>query len=622
MEVEEVGQQDKIQFNFVLVSGDVLVFSGALLKYVGLFNAAYSSKYASYKEHVDFQLDYGLWRLVLAYLAEYDRGLATKNSWSQALMGLELLRLYEMARILDYYDVSVLIDVVLQIIVSHWMGMPRTSLRGLHPKAIFPSPTLAALVTRQPLEAINITYALRREDALAICRAYIKTHELVQIVDQQFLPHTTSFLHRHECSSDDVWSLMLTSRGLFARGAGGHGQMGLGLVGKNHANWRGSVGGQDVSELHDQYLEELPEWTPVKLPPNVEVISLACGSFHTILLTTDGLYGCGSNEYGQLGSSMDVAKATALRIDRDGNEYMKLDFLLPTQLNVQNVLLVACGADHTMVYTRKGLFACGANEAKQLGVECAVERDSVDTFMRVAFDEEVAAISCGDTYSIILSKRGDAYLIGTMYWQPTVVYALPHKLETPTPIVAIATTTSASRILLLGKDGGVYLLSKDHEDYPNIHATPTKIDGLPPIISIATSESTSFFIDAQGGVYTISMHPFFAKREERADINTAPTKLSLNQPVISIKAGDEFTYFLTCDGLYVYEDYQLSKVPLHLTDTSLCKPSIAVIQQQRRMGCHQCGEQSHALLGCHKATQRVFCSTRGCLAEYKQFRVL
>ena len=75
---KEIGED--VQFPFVLVIGKVLIFTGAVLKHVTLLRSAYAFGHTSYKEDVDFKLEYGLWRLVLSYLAEYEKGWITFSS--------------------------------------------------------------------------------------------------------------------------------------------------------------------------------------------------------------------------------------------------------------------------------------------------------------------------------------------------------------------------------------------------------------------------------------------------------------------------------------------------------------------------------------------------------------
>lgn len=612
---KEIGED--IQFPFVLVGGEALIVTGAVLKHITLLRSAHAFGHLAYKEDADFKLEYGLWRLVLSYLAEYEKGVTTKNSWAQPIMNLELLRLYEMARILNYYDVPVVLDIVLQIIVSHLMHMPRIYIRAYHPKALLPVSETEMI--HGAFEAINKQYALRREEALAVCRAYIKTSDIVELIDRTFLPRTTNIMHRHVCSSDDHSALLSTSRGLFAMGENTDGQLGTGI---ENTYWRFAShkieDGQlrrlveESEEVWSEARQAKPVWIPVPLPVMVEVISFECGQAHTILLTTDGLYGCGSNEFGQLGSSMNMKAEGVVTMSRTGNKYTKLDLFLPTPLDIQNVLLVACGSHHTMVYTRKGLYACGVNEEKQLGIEEAVNLDLVDTFMRVAFDKEVVAISCDAVYSLILSRSGDAYFVGTVPWETNVVHYLPHKLALHGTVVIVALATAPSHLLLLAKNGDVYR-------YDKTNVAPFRISGLPPITSITAIEFSSFFIDAAGIVYADGSHPFCKQNTT----TTTPVKIPLSHRVLSITPGDAFTYFLTCDGFYVYEDEKFIKLEIPLTDMALCQHTIDIRQQQQRgMGCHQCGERNHALLGFHTETQRVFCNTRDCLTEYKQFRVL
>jgi hypothetical protein len=87
-----------------------------------------------------------------------------------------------------------------------------------------------------------------------------------------------------------------------------------------------------------------------------KVINIACGSIHTIILLDDGtVYGCGDNEYGQLG---------------DGNSGFGnySDTLVQMILYGEKAINIACGSAHTIVLLNNGyVYACGNNQFGQLG---------------------------------------------------------------------------------------------------------------------------------------------------------------------------------------------------------------------------------------------------------------
>jgi len=67
----------------------------------------------------------------------------------------------------------------------------------------------------------------------------------------------------------------------------------------------------------------------------------------TILLTEEGeIYGFGSNKYGQLG------------LDNECK-----DVICPTKINISCVLSICCGDNHTIVYSKNGLYLLHKNNS-------------------------------------------------------------------------------------------------------------------------------------------------------------------------------------------------------------------------------------------------------------------
>ena len=95
-------------------------------------------------------------------------------------------------------------------------------------------------------------------------------------------------------------------------------------------------------------------------------LKVVCGGYHTIYISTEStnnIYGCGHNEYGQLGLNHNTSKIG----------FNNITFGM--QIGVQ-VTDVACGEFHTMVLTSSGeLYGTGFNNNGQLGIEYHVNKN-------------------------------------------------------------------------------------------------------------------------------------------------------------------------------------------------------------------------------------------------------
>jgi len=75
------------------------------------------------------------------------------------------------------------------------------------------------------------------------------------------------------------------------------------------------------------------------------VISMSCGASHSLVLTNDGLYGCGKNHFGQSGVELNPF-----------NYFQGFQ-----KININNILSFSCGPEYSIIMTDKGLFSCGYN---------------------------------------------------------------------------------------------------------------------------------------------------------------------------------------------------------------------------------------------------------------------
>jgi alpha-tubulin suppressor-like RCC1 family protein len=110
------------------------------------------------------------------------------------------------------------------------------------------------------------------------------------------------------------------------------------------------------------------------LPFDRDIISIHCGSYHTIIYKEDGIFVFGHNTSGQLGLGDDINRT------------------VPTKLDFNcDIISIHCGSYHTIFNTTDGIYVCGQNICGQLGLGDNIKRN-VPT--KLSFDH-IISIHCG-----------------------------------------------------------------------------------------------------------------------------------------------------------------------------------------------------------------------------------
>ncbi len=173
-------------------------------------------------------------------------------------------------------------------------------------------------------------------------------------------------------------------------------------------------------------------------------IQAAAGAMHTLLLTNDGqVYGCGDNQYRQLG--MKSSKTTSCFLPA----YI-------TSLSQYVIQHIVCGYFHSLFLTRSGqVLSCGWSSYGQTGVSPRYHQYiRVPTLIKL--DSPVHSMSCGWNHSLLLSEKGEVYAFGEGKYgkilsehnqcKPVKLTALPHYV----PIKQVAAGRGHS-LFLIGK---------------------------------------------------------------------------------------------------------------------------------------------------------------------------
>src|SRR5580693_6434843 len=158
-------------------------------------------------------------------------------------------------------------------------------------------------------------------------------------------------------------SFVLTKDGLYSFGCNYNGELGLG----NNTN-------QNIAHKITQFNSDT-------------IVSIACGCNHSLVLTKDGLYSFGYNEYGQLG----------LGNNTDQNIPHKI-----TQFNSNTIVSIACGRNHSLVLTKDGLYSFGNNEYGQLGLGNNTPQN-IPRKITQFYSDTIVSIACGGNHSFVLT---------------------------------------------------------------------------------------------------------------------------------------------------------------------------------------------------------------------------
>merc|ERR1712238_169737 len=130
------------------------------------------------------------------------------------------------------------------------------------------------------------------------------------------------------------------------------------------------------------------------LPDDELAVSAAVGAKFTLIVTSSGkLYGCGTNELGQLGLEEDA-----------GNQASPVE--IP---DLSNVIGISAGLDFSLIRTDEGLFAMGNNAVGQL---CIDPEETPLTSPENIFDDSILSFVAGWQSSYVLLEDGSVTSCG------------------------------------------------------------------------------------------------------------------------------------------------------------------------------------------------------------------
>jgi alpha-tubulin suppressor-like RCC1 family protein len=116
---------------------------------------------------------------------------------------------------------------------------------------------------------------------------------------------------------------------------------------------------------------------------NNEILDISCGSLCTLILTTNGVYGCGSNINSELGMT-------------ENNT-----IIYPTRIDIDNVIAIKNGCYFSLFLTSTNeLYGCGDNYYGQLGVS-----HNTNIKIPIKMLSNVSDFTCGSYHTIVKTNK-------------------------------------------------------------------------------------------------------------------------------------------------------------------------------------------------------------------------
>lgn len=193
--------------------------------------------------------------------------------------------------------------------------------------------------------------------------------------------------------------------------------------GCNDKGQLGGPGGPDAGSWQiPRRMEVLYGW---------EVRGVACGSEHTVAITSTDVITWGSNEHGQCGHG----------------ERSERDWVKPRSLKALNGHLVAqvvCGRHHTLCVTATSVvYAWGANSCGQLGLGDTAHRRS-PCIVSALWALPVLQLAAGDAHSVALTSNGFLFSWGD---NEQGQLGLPADAERAQQVAALRTASERKRVV-------------------------------------------------------------------------------------------------------------------------------------------------------------------------------
>ncbi|CAI5784678.1 probable E3 ubiquitin-protein ligase HERC6 [Podarcis lilfordi] len=314
----------------------------------------------------------------------------------------------------------------------------------------------------------------------------------------------------------------------------------------------GSFGQLGLGE--DGVSEPLPFRRAPEAPGGPEVVLVACGERHSLLLRADGsVASCGDNAQGQLGRRLPPGQRRAH---------------VPEQiqaLETQTIVHISCGKEHSLAVCNNGrVFSWGAGAFGQLGTGELKERlipKKVDGLSKY----KIIQVACGNYHSIALAKDGRVFSWGQNthgqlgLGKEVTNQAGPQQISALDGIPLAQVAAGGSQSFALSLSGVVYGWGKNNAHQLGLSQADPKEQIFKPhsiaalrkldVIYVSCGDEHTAVLTQNGSVFTFGDDSAGQLGRSSSALKTGPEKLdSVEGPVSHLVCGSYHTVCISASG--------------------------------------------------------------------------
>ncbi|XP_054829672.1 X-linked retinitis pigmentosa GTPase regulator [Eublepharis macularius] len=295
---------------------------------------------------------------------------------------------------------------------------------------------------------------------------------------------------------------------------------------------------------------------------NDKTLHISCGDEHTSVVTGNGkLYMFGSNNWGQLGlgTKDTINKPTCVKA-----------------LKPEKVKLVACGRNHTLIYTEQGkVYAAGGNNEGQLGLGDTEERSTFHPISFFTSQHKIKQLAAGSYTSAALTEDGQLFMWGDnsegqIGLAEEANVWVPHQVDIGKPVSWISCGYYHSA--LITRNGELYTFGEPENGKLGLSPEQLKNNKVPQLVSgisgrvnkVACGGGHTVAL-AEGDVYTFGLGQYGQLGHGTFIFETSEPKIvDLGKhKICNIATGENHTALISENGLmYTFGDGRHGKLGL------------------------------------------------------------
>lgn len=299
------------------------------------------------------------------------------------------------------------------------------------------------------------------------------------------------------------------------------------------------------------------------------IVQIACGDFHTALITDQGdIYTFGFGGYGQLGL---------------GN-YLQNN--VPTRISgLPKVKQVACGRNHSALITDQGeLYTFGRNKYGQLGL--LKYKEAINVPQQIPLGGKVKQVSCGNEHTALVTERGEIFTCGAGWWgnlglgNKNDAHTF-HRIEQFFDVDQVS--CGENHTAFITKQGNIYTFGRNNYGQLGLgddleRLTPTQILGFTDVKYVSCGKYYTIFLTGAGKTYVFGDGSDGQLGLANISSLSVPTELK-NFNFVAVSGGAQYTLYLDNRGYCYISGIFYSLNTAYKIDTPSPLPNISEVIQ-------------------------------------------